>query len=469
MKDILHKLNLIWQTAIEAIFSKKEHDFTKISLNRAIALLAIPMVLEMIGESLFAVVDIFFVSRVGEAAIATVGLTESVLFLIYSLAIGIAGAAAAMVARRIGEKQREKAGQAAAQSILLSLSVSLVIAIPGFFFAEDVLRLMGAEADVLEIGTWYTRIMFAGNAVIMMLFLLNGIFRGVGNAAIAMRSLWIANIINMILDPCLILGLGPFPELGVVGAAVATNIGRGIGVCFQLFILFKGSGTIHLQAAYFRPQWPVIKRLVQVASGGAGQYLISSASWIFLTRIIAEFGTQVVAGYQAALRLIIFFILPAFGIANASATLVGQSLGASLPERASSAAWRSSFVAMIYMVLVSITFFFVADLAIGPFVESVRAMTAGTTFLKIISLGYIFFGYGMVLGQSFNGAGDTRTPTIINFLVFWLVQIPLAYVLAIALDYQETGVFFAIVFSYMIFALICVWWFRLGNWKKVQI
>lgn len=468
MHTLLRKLKSFFQTLWDA-FRGKEQDLLTIPLDKAIAFLAIPMVIEMIGESLFALVDIFFVSRVGEAAVATVGLTESVMFLIYSLSIGLSNAAMAMVARRIGEKKPGEAGQAAAQAILVAIFISVLIAIPGFIYAPKVLELMGAEADVLAIGTNYTRIMFAGNAVIMLLFLLNGIFRGVGNAAIAMRALWISNIINMVLDPCLILGLGPFPEMGVVGAGIATNIGRGTGVCFQLYILFRGTSVLRLTAQHFRVQWNLIQRLLKVASGGAGQYLISSASWIFLTRIIAEFGTEVVAGYQAALRLIIFVILPTFGLANAAATLVGQSLGAGLPDRAAKAAWRSSFFATVFMLFVSVIFFFFADDAIIPFVQSEKALAAGTAFLQTISLGYIFFGHGMVLSQSFNGAGDTRTPTIINFICFWLVQIPLAWLLAKTLSMDESGVFIAIVITEALFAGICIWWFRLGHWKKTMI
>ncbi|MEM6343100.1 MAG: MATE family efflux transporter [Bacteroidota bacterium] len=461
----LHKL---WSTLKEAV-KGGERDYTQIPLNQAIVFLAIPMVLEMVGESLFAVVDFFFVSQVGEAAMATVGLTESVMFLIYSLSIGLANAATAMVARRIGEKEPEQAAIAAAQAILISLAISIMIAIPGFLFAGNVLALMGAEADVLETGTGYTRIMFATNGVIMFLFLLNGVFRGTGNAAIAMRVLWLSNIINMILDPCLILGLGPFPELGVEGAAIATSIGRGTGVAFQLYLLFNGEKSIQLKASDFVPRWDIIKRLLGVAAGGTGQYLISSASWIFLTRIVAEFGTSVMAGYQSAIRSIIFAILPAFGLSNACATLVGQSLGAEQPDRAEKAAWRSSFYAMVYMVIVSILFFVGADWVIELFAESPAALDAGITCLRIISSGYIFFGFGLVLSMAFNGAGDTRTPTIINFLAFWIVQIPLAYFLATSLKMEQTGVYVAILIAEVVFTTICILWFRQGKWKKTMI
>lgn len=458
----------IWNTILEAVRGG-ERDYTAIPLNKAIVLLAIPMVLEMVGESLFAVVDFFFVSQVGEAAMATVGLTESVMFLIYSLSIGLANAATAMVARRIGEKEPEEAAISAAQAILISLAISIMIAIPGFFFAGNVLALMGAEQDVLDTGTGYTRIMFATNGVIMFLFLLNGIFRGTGNAAIAMRVLWLSNIINMILDPCLILGLGPFPELGVEGAAIATTIGRGTGVAFQLYLLFSGNKAIKLKRSHFVPRWPIIGRLLKVASGGTGQYLISSASWIFLTRIVAEFGTSVMAGYQSAIRSIIFAILPAFGLSNACATLVGQSLGAKQPDRAEQAAWRSSFYAMVYMIIVSILFFFGADWVINLFAESEEALSAGISCLRIISSGYIFFGFGLVLSMAFNGAGDTRTPTIINFVAFWLVQIPLAYGLAKSLGYEQNGVYFAILIAEVVFTAICIIWFRRGSWKKTMI
>ncbi|MFK7921687.1 MAG: MATE family efflux transporter [Bacteroidia bacterium] len=457
-----------WSTLKEAV-KGGERDYTQTPLNKAITLLAIPMVLEMVGESLFAVVDFFFVSQVGEAAMATVGLTESVMFLIYSLSMGLANAATAMVARRIGEKEPEQAAIAASQAILLALGISILIAVPGYLFASNVLELMGAEDDVLRTGAGYTRIMFASNGVIMFLFLLNGIFRGTGNAAIAVRVLWISNIINMILDPCLILGLGPFPELGVEGAAIATTIGRGTGVLIQLYLLFGGKKSIQLKAKHFTPRWDIIKRLLKVASGGTGQYLISSASWIFLTRIVAEYGTSVMAGYQSAIRSIIFAILPAFGLSNACATLVGQSLGANQPDRAEKAAWRNSFYAVAYMAVVSVLFFFGADWVIGLFADSPEALDAGISCLRIISSGYIFFGFGMVLSMAFNGAGDTRTPTLINFLAFWVVQIPLAYFLATSLEYKQTGVYIAILIAEVIFAGICIIWFRQGKWKKTLI
>lgn len=453
---------------VEAIKGTTE-DLTTIPLNRAIILLSIPMILEMSMESLFAVVDAFFVAKLGEAALTTVGLTESVMFLVYSLAIGLATAATAMVARRVGEKDISAANVAAGQAILIAVSISVLVGLGGGFFAPDILRMMGADEQVLEIGTNYTRIMFSGNVVIMLLFLLNGIFRGTGNATLALYTLVLCNGINIVLDPCLILGLGPFPKLGVTGAAVATNIGRGVGVAFQLYLLFSGKGILHLNKNHFAPLMELIRRLIKVASGGAGQYVISSASWVFLMRIISNFGTEVVAGYTITIRVIIFAILPAFGMANAAATLVGQNLGANRPDRAEQAAWRTGMYCTIFFVGVSILSYFLAPYIIGVFDQGLEATKAGITSLRIICAGYITFGYGMVLSQSLNGAGDTRTPTIINFAAFWLVQIPLAYALAISLDIGPSGVYWAILITESVFATICILVFRRGKWKQTKI
>ncbi len=427
------------------------------------------MVLEMVMESLFAVVDVFFVSRIGVDAVATVGLTESVLTLIYSVAIGMSMAATAMVSRRIGEKDAEAAAKSAAQAILLAFSLSVLVAIAGLVFAEDILRLMGGTPDVVASGAGYTRIMLGSNVVIMFLFLLNAIFRGAGDAAIAMRVLWVANLLNIILDPLLIFGIGPFPELGVSGAAVATTIGRGVGVAYQLWILFGGKSIIRLKLPLFKADWSIIRKLSDVAATGAGQFLIASASWVFLMRIIALFGSESVAGYTIAIRLIVFTILPAWGLANAAATLVGQNLGAQQPERAEKSVWRSAHFTMLFLLSVAIIYFTFAYTLLSFFTNEPAVLEAGVLSIRIFSVSYIFFGYGMVISNAFNGAGDTRTPTLVNLLCFWAVEIPLGYLLAVTLGWELAGVCWAIAISESLMAIICIWLFRQGRWKTVQI
>ena len=446
-----------------------DHDYTKGSINKAIFLLSVPMVLEMAMESLFAVVDVFFVSRIGENAVATIGLTETVLMIIYSLAIGISMGATAMVARRVGEKDPEKATEAAVQSIVLAGSLSILLGILGLIFAEDILRLMGGEEDLIAEGVMYTRLMLAGNITIMLLFLFNAIFRGAGDASIAMRSLWIANGCNIILDPCFIFGFGFFPELGVFGAAVATNIGRGIGVAYQVYNLLKGNGVIKILWRHLEILPDIILRLFKVSLGGVAQFLIASASWIFLVRIIAQFGSDALAGYTIAIRVIIFTILPSWGIANAAATLVGQNLGAGFPDRAEKSVWRSAKYNMFFLLSVSIAFFILAPQILQFFSENEAVILHGSACLRIICLGYVFFAYGMVISQSFNGAGDTKTPTIINFFCFWLLQIPLAYCLSILMDWGTDGVFWAVAISESILAMVAIYVFKLGRWKKMVI
>ena len=454
---------------IKSAIRGDEKNFTSGGINRAIVLLSIPMILEMIMEALFAVVDVFFVSRVSVNAVATVGLTESVITLVYSIAIGLSMATTAMVARRVGENDIEKAGEAAAQAILITVVISLVISILGIVFARDILRLMGGSRQLIEEGVGYTQIIFGGNLVIMLLFLLNSIFRGAGDAAIAMRALWIANILNMILDPCFIFGLGPFPELGVAGAAVATNIGRGIGVIFQLYVLFRGKVIVRLARRHAKVVWAIIKRLLDVSLGGMGQYIIASASWIFLMRIISDFGESAVAGYTISIRMIIFAILPAWGMANAAATLVGQNLGAKQPDRAEISVWRSAFFTMVFLLSVSVIYYLFAYPMVRLFHDDISVVKYGVASLKIICLGYVFFAYGMVISQAFNGAGDTKTPTWINFICFWLLQIPLAYVMSKNLAMGPNGVFWAVAISETILAIICIIIFRQGKWKSVAI
>jgi putative MATE family efflux protein len=447
----------------------KEKNFTTGSIDKAIILLSIPMVLEMVMESLFAVVDVFFVGKIGPDAVATVGLTESVITLIYSMAIGISTAPMAMIARFIGKGDTTGAGKVAMQAIILAVSISFLIGVPGLIFAGDILRVMGGSEALIASGVGYTQIMFGNNVFIMLLFLLNGIFRGAGDAHLAMRSLWLANIINIILDPLFIFGIGPFPEMGVMGAAVATTIGRGCGVAYQLYLLTNGKSVVRLDWSQLGIDWDIIRRLFKIASNGAMQFLITSASWIFLMRIIAIFGSEAVAGYTIAIRLIIFTILPSWGLANAAATLVGQNLGAGQPARAAASAWRSAFFNMLFLLSVSILFYLSADTLIRIFTDVPSVIQSGILSLQIICLGYIAYAYGMVLSQAFNGAGDTRTPTIINLICFWALEIPLGYVLAVTLGWGLAGVCWAIAISETTMAMLCIILFRQGKWKTVEV
>ena len=446
-----------------------EKEFTSGSIRRAIFMLSIPMILEMAMESLFAVVDIFFVSKVGVNAVATVGLTESVLTLVYSVAIGLSMAATAMVARRIGEKKPEKAAEAAMQCIILAVSISLIISVTGFILAEEILEVMGATPEIIQEGRWYTKIMFASNIVIMLIFLLNAIFRGAGDASIAMRTLWLSNFLNIFLDPCLIFGLGPFPELGLTGAAVATTIGRGCGVLFQLYHLFNGKNLVKLGVRHFRIMLDVIWRLLKVSLGGVGQYILASASWIFLMRFMSTFGEEALAGYTIAIRLIIFTILPAWGLANSAATLVGQNLGAEQPDRAEKSVWLTSFYTMLFMAFVAVLYFIFAKPLMQFFNSNPDVVGNGMVCLKIVCSGYVFFAYGMVISQSFNGAGDTYTPTGLNFLCFWLLQIPLAYSMGILWDWGPSGIYWAIFISESVLAILAILVFKRGKWKLQEI
>lgn len=420
-------------------------------------------------EALFALVDTIFVSKISTEAVATVGLTESVITLVYSVGIGLSMAATAMVARRIGEKNPEGAAKAAAQSILIAVSIAILIGISGFIYAREILVLMGADEQVIQTGLGYTQIMMGSNIVIMLLFLLNGIFRGAGDAFLAMRALWVANILNIILDPLFIFGIGPFPELGVQGAAVATTIGRGIGVLYQLNLLFGNKSVVKLRTPDFSFAIDIIKRLVNIAATGTGQFLIASASWIFLMKIISQFGSEAIAGYTISIRLIIFTILPSWGLANAAATLVGQNLGAEKPDRAEISVWKAAHYNMLFLLSVSIIYFITAPLILPLFDPNPLVIEAGITSLRVICVGYVFFAYGMVISQAFNGAGDTRTPTIINLICFWLLQIPLGYILGISFNLGLVGVCAAIGISETTLALIAIAIFRKGTWKTTKI
>jgi putative MATE family efflux protein len=450
--------------------SSEQQDYTQGSIRRAVFLLAVPMILEMCMESVFAVVDIFFVGRLGKnEAVSTVVLTESVLTIVYSMAIGLSMAATAMVARRIGEKDPKAAAKAGMQAILLSFVVTAVVSITGFIFSREILQLMGASPQTIEIGTNYTRIIFGGSIVIMLLFLINGIFRGAGDASMAMRSLWLANICNIILCPVLIYGAGPIPAFGITGAAMATTTGRGIGVLYQLYHLLNGKRVIKFKKEHLVPDWPILKSISNIAWTGTAQFLIASASWMVLARIITEFGDSAVAGYGVAIRLIMFFLLPAWGLSNAAATLVGQNLGARQPDRAEKSVWRTAKYNTVFMIFVTFIFMVFAEPIVAFMNKDETVDTYAVLALRIVSLGYIFYGIGMVVTNAFNGAGDTKTPTLINIFGFWLFQIPLAYLLAIALKMGPKGVFIAIVATETCVTIAGIIIFRKGKWKEVKI
>lgn len=462
------RLKNLYKDILESI-SGTDLDFTEGKLSRAILLLSIPMVLEMVMESVFAIADIWFVSKLGADAIATVGITESMITLVYAISIGLSMATTSIVSRRIGEKNPGKAAKTAMQSIITGLFASLIIAIPGVIFASDLLRLMGANDTIVLTMSGYTRIMLGGNVVIMLLFIINAIFRSSGDAAISMRVLWIANIINIILDPCLIFGLGPFPELGVKGAAIATTIGRGIAVVYQLYILFRGNKRIKILREHVSINFKLILKILKISLGGIGQNIIATSSWILLVRIISEFGSTAVAGYTIAIRIVIFALLPSWGISNAAATLVGQNLGAKKPERAEKSAWVTGFVNVILLSVFGIFMFLFPSTFIGMFTKDPEILKSGIMGLQIISVGFIAYGMGMVMINTFNGAGDTKTPTLINIIAFWMIEIPLAYFLSIRAGMEEKGVFYAIVIAETIMTLIAIYLFRKGKWKENEV
>jgi putative MATE family efflux protein len=446
------------------------HDYTQGSIRQAIVLLAIPMILELSLESVFAVVDMFFVGRLGKNSIQTVGLTESVISLVYSVAIGLSTAATAMVARRVGEKNYDAAAHAGAQSLIISLIVTVFTSIAGIVFAPDILRFMGGSPEVVKEGASFTRIMLGGSVVIILLFLINGIFRGAGNAAIAMKSLWMASFINIILCPCLINGYGPFPELGLQGAAIATTIGRGIGVCYQCWHLFKGKGIIRLKMHHFRFDSPLIRSLITIAWPATFQFIIASGSWIVLTWLVAHTGgTEASAGYQIAIRNVVFFILPAWGLSNAAATLVGQNLGANQSVRAEKSVFLTAKYNAFFMAGVTLLFVLFAGPIIHIFTKDAAVEKIGTQALTIIGTGYIFYGIAMVMIQALNGAGDTKTPTLINLIGFWLFQIPLAYILAKTLNMGPTGAFISIPVAETAIAVIAWFVFKKGKWKTMKV
>jgi len=444
-------------------------DLTEAPLGRALLMLAVPMILEMVMESIFAMVDVYWVAHLGARAVATVGLTESMMMIVYSLAMGTSIGTMALVARRIGEKDADAAASTAVQGIWLGLLMALTIGVAGALFAPRLLALMGADAEVVQSGSRFTRVMLGGNATVFLLFLINSVFRGAGDAAQAMRVLWLGNALNILLGPLFIFGIGPFPELGVTGAAVATTLGRGIAVLYQLSVLRKGTGKLSISRTHVRVVPQLMASVLKLSVSATGQMLISMTSYIAVMRILSSFGSAPLAGYTIGFRIFMFAILPAFGLANAAATLVGQNLGAQRPERAETSVWRASHVSAGFMCTIGVGFLLGAPALVGLFTREAEVARHAVSYLRIVSLGFPFYAYGMVVSQSFNGAGDTRTPTLINLLVFWALQIPLAWGLSHYTAIGPEGVFATLAFSFSVFAVVSVLAFRRGSWKRVRV
>lgn len=446
-----------------------DQDFTGMRVGKAIFLLSLPMVIEMLMESIFAVIDIFFVSRLGADAIATVGLTESLMVIVYAVGFGFSMATTALVARRTGEKNNKGAALAAGQAILIGLIVSIAIAIPGALFAGNLLSLMGASQELVAQNAGYTRIMFAGNTVVMLLFIINAIFRSAGDAAISMRVLMVANLINIVLDPVLIFGLGPIPAFGIEGAAFATNIGRGIAVLYQLKILISQRSRIHIQWRLLSPKPAILIQLIKLSLGAIGQNLISTASWIFMVRLVSHFGSVAMAGYTIGIRVILFSLMPSSGLGNAAATLVGQNLGAGKPDRAQRSVWITGFVNMGLLGFISLFFMLIPEQFIRLFIDNREVIVQGALCLKIVGAGMLFYAMGMVIHQALNGAGDTVTPTLLNLICFWAIEIPLAWFLAMRGGFNVEGVYIAIVIAESTLTLLGMWVFSRGKWKLMKV
>jgi putative MATE family efflux protein len=458
----------LWSSLREAVMGTSQ-DFTQGNIGRAILLLAVPMVLEMSMESLFGVVDVFWVSRLGADAVATVGLTETALVVVFVIALGLSMGATALVARRIGEKDERAAGLVAVQAIIIGLVVSATTAVVGYFFAPNLLHIMGGSDSVVKLGSGYTRMILSGSTTIFLLFLINAVFRGAGDAAIAMRVLWIANLVNIGLNPCLIFGLGPFPRLGVTGSAVGTTIGRGVGVLLQLWVLTSGRGRLSLHVSQLRVDLLVMWRLIRLSLNAIFQYMVQMASWIGMVRIIASFGSGATAAYTVAFKVIIFAILPSWGMSNAAATLVGQNLGAGKPARAESSVWRTGLYNMVFLGCVGLLFIVFAPQIIALFTTDPVVAPLAVSALRLFSCGNVSYSYGMVITAAFNGAGDTATPTGLNLVCFWLCQIPLAWALAFHTGLGPNGVYVAVVVSDSLLAALGVLLFRRGKWKQVKV
>lgn len=454
---------------ISEALSGNDRDYTIGSIRYAIFLLSVPMVLEMIMESVFAVVDIYFVSKISPDAVAAVGLTESMMSIVYSISFGLSVAASAIISRRIGEKKPDKAANAAVQAIFSGILISVVIAIPGMYFASDILRLMGASEQISGKLYGYSTIMFGSNIVITLLFIINGVLRSAGDAALSMKVLWLANAINIILDPILIFGWWIFPELGVKGAAVATSIGRGFGVLFQLYILFNGKSRIKLTLKNIKFDFKIILKIFKLSLGSIGQNIIATSSWIALIAILATFGSMAVAGYTIAIRIIIFSLLPAWGMSNAVGTLVGQNLGAKSPLRAEKSVWLTAKYNFILMGIIGMAYIIFPEFWVGLFIDDALVIQMGAQCLRVISYGFLSYGVGMIMMHAFNGAGDTVTPTKINILCFWLIEIPLAYLFAKIINIGEQGVYFAIVIAETTLTLTAIYLFRKGKWKEKMV
>jgi len=457
-----------WSLIKEIVFGS-HRDFTKEPMGRAIFLLAVPMVVEMLAESLFAIVDIFWVGKLGADSVAAVAVTESMLTILYAMAIGLSIGATALVARRTGEKRPEAAARAAAQAIWLGLGLAAAVGVIGITLGPRLLVLMGASPAAVALGSGYTRMMLGGSVTVTLLFLLNAVFRGVGDASMSMRTLWLANVINMLLGPFLVFGWGPFPKLGVLGAAVATTIGRGTGVVFQLYHLFRGKRRIRVRLADFGIDAETMGAIVRIAGSGTFQMLIGMVSWLFLMRVLTSFGSQVVAGFGIAFRVVMFALLPAWGMSNAAATLVGQNLGAGHPDRAEQAVWRAAFYNVLVLGVVGVAFVALAGPIVSLFTSDPAALVWGAKCLRTVAAGFLFYAYGMVVSQSFNGAGDTRTPTRINFFCFWVFEIPVAWLLSHHTSLGPQGVFLAMTLAFCLIAVISVTLFKRGAWKRVKV